>query len=339
MQQINEILQVASITLLIFTGLVLGRHLRQGMHLWSGIGFTVSIICYLIIDGVFPQESLLYKVVLTGAICIPVFFWILSKAIFDDHFNLTWITGVWFLVQVIPHMHHYIKGVVPDQIASILNIISELISIGFVVAGLLVAFKTRQGDLIETRLRFRNIFIIITAVLIGLTLIVEATSFAQESKVPLQILQRTSMLGLTTYFLLSNFNFRPGFFFREIPTPKTVNQKDPDLEIKLMMLLEEQKIYRKEGLTIKELADLMEVQEHRLRRMINGQLGFKNFNDFLNRYRVNEACEILSNPSNSQKTILEIAYSIGYQSIGPFNKAFKEQKNTTPKAFRNGLGQ
>ena len=98
--------------------------------------------------------------------------------------------------------------------------------------------------------------------------------------------------------------------------------------------MEEQKIYKKEGLTIRELAELMNEQEYRLRRLINGQLGFRNFNDFLNQYRINNACEILSDPAQTRKTILEIAYDLGYQSIGPFNKAFKDLKGATPTAYR-----
>jgi AraC-like DNA-binding protein len=139
---------------------------------------------------------------------------------------------------------------------------------------------------------------------------------------------------LTTYFLLSNFAFRSGFFFQEPAKPRAVVPHDPQLELQLKELLDEKKIYRKEGLTIKALAETMQLQEYRLRRLINGQLGFKNFNDFLNQYRVNEACEILRDPAQNQKTILEIAYQLGYQSIGPFNKAFRELKGTTPTAYR-----
>ena len=79
--------------------------------------------------------------------------------------------------------------------------------------------------------------------------------------------------------------------------------------------MEEQKAYKKEGLTIRELANLMNEQEYRLRRLINGQLGFRNFNDFLNQYRINDACETLSDPAHMRKTILEIAYDLGYLSI------------------------
>ena len=74
--------------------------------------------------------------------------------------------------------------------------------------------------------------------------------------------------------------------------------------------MEDKKIYKKEGLTIGELAELMNEQEYRLRKLINGQLGFRNFNDFLNQYRVNDACEALSDPAQGRKTILEIAYEL-----------------------------
>ena len=39
-------------------------------------------------------------------------------------------------------------------------------------------------------------------------------------------------------------------------------------------------------------------------------------------------------PLEVRKTILEIAYELGYQSIGPFNKAFKDLKGLTPTAYR-----
>ena len=100
--------------------------------------------------------------------------------------------------------------------------------------------------------------------------------------------------------------------------------------------MEEKKVYRNEGLTIRALAEMLNEQEYKVRRLINGELGFRNFNDFLNNYRVNEACEILNDPTQNRKTILEIAYSLGYQSIGPFNKAFKELKENTPTAYRKG---
>lgn len=338
MQQVNFILQIATATLLAFTSLLMLRHAKRAMHVWAGIGFTLSVFCYLLIDSPQVQASFLRSLVLTGSICVPLFFWLLSASIFDDHFRFKPTLILWFLLQTIPHAHHYLLCVVdfPKLVISVLNVVTQATSLGFVFAAIYVAQKTKREDLIETRLRFRNSFILLTAVLIGITLIVEATPLNPEVQEILQVVQRFTILGLSTYFLLNNSDFQTGFFFREVPKSKAITSPDPILEEQLMTLLKQEKIYRKEGLTIKELADTMSVQEHRLRRLINGQLDFKNFNDFLNQYRVQEACAILGDASQNQKTVLEIAYSLGYQSIGPFNKAFKEQTNTTPTAYRKG---
>ncbi|MBS1508509.1 MAG: helix-turn-helix transcriptional regulator [Bacteroidetes bacterium] len=337
MHLLNSILQVATATLVLFGTLMIYRQAKYAMHLWAGIGFTLCVFCYLIIEAPFLQQPVVHGLIMTGSISVPVFFWMLSKSIFDDHFKFQPSMMGWFALQVAPHFHHYYNcgSWLSPQFTLILNITNQLISLGFVFAGMYEAFKTKQFDLIESRLRFRNAFIIVTAVLIGMTVIIEATPLVQQSKDLLQVLQRSSILLLTGYFLVSNFEFQPGFFFREIPKPKPiVSNEDLSLENELKTQLNEKKVYRKEGLTIKELADTINTQEHKLRRLINQQLGFKNFNDFLNQYRVKEACEILSDPAQNQKTILEIAYALGYQSIGPFNKAFKEQKNTTPTAYR-----
>jgi AraC-like DNA-binding protein len=264
-------------------------------------------------------------------------FWLLARAIFDDHFTFRWSLLFWFLVLIIPHLNFFIGDLVPWLgFRQLSGIVAHLTSLGFVLAGLYTALRTRKGDLVDSRIRFRNIFLSGTAALIGVTLIVELIPIDRDTIIALQVLQRSAIFGITFYFLISNFGIRSGFFFKEIPKPKTLVVDDPQLHTKLQALMEQQKVYKKEGLTIGELAELMNEQEYRLRRLINGQLGFRNFSDYVNQYRVNEACEILSDPAQTRKTILEIAYDLGYQSIGPFNKAFKELKGTTPTAYRKG---
>jgi AraC-like DNA-binding protein len=334
---INIALQTSCITVLGIACIFFIRHARTGLNTWAGIGFTASVICYLLLDTSFIQRNtVLYFIALTGSISVPVVFFLLTKAIFDDHFKPTIAILLWFALEIIPHSCIYLKGAVSvnNAIQQISSIVAEIVSLGFVVAGLYTAVKTRKGDLIESRLKFRNILILVTAAIIGITLIVESLPIAKGSVDGLQILQRSSILLLTLFFLLSTFEIKPGFFFKEPAKEKTAVVEDKQLREKLESLVHEAKIYRKEGLTIRGLAELMNEQEYRVRRLINGELGFRNFNDFLNKYRVNEACEILSDPSQNRKTILEIAYSLGYQSIGPFNKAFKEIKDTTPTAYR-----
>ena len=335
--ELNTILQIACITLLGLVFILLTKHARAGLNTWAGIGLTACVICYLFLETSFVQSHhALFLIALTGSISVPVLFFLLTKAIFDDHFKPGWKILGWFALEIVPHYCIYLRGAIAidDTLLQVTYVISEIVSLGFVLAGLYVAIKTQKSDLVESRLRFRNIFILVTALIIGITLIVEALPIARESTDILQIIQRSSIGVLTLYFIVSNVEVRSGFFFKEIPKEKPVVIEDTQLRTKLDSLIQEKKIYKKEGLTIRELAELMGEQEYRLRRLINGELGFRNFNDFLNQYRVNEACEVLSDPSQNRKTVLEIAYSLGYQSIGPFNKAFKELRGTTPTAYR-----
>ena len=58
-----------------------------------------------------------------------------------------------------------------------------------------------------------------------------------------------------------------------------------------------EKPHRDETLTIAGLAAQLGEQEYRLRRLINGQLGHRNFAAFLNGYRLAEVKSALSDPS------------------------------------------
>ncbi len=338
MQEAHFIIQIATATLLALVCILLAQHSRRGLNTWTGVGFTLSIFCYIIVESDVVQSVLILRIIVAiGAISIPVLFWLLARAIFDDHFKFHSSLLIWFIVLLIPHLNFFVGDFIPSSgFRQVSSIVARLTSLGFVLAGLYTALRTRQGDLVDSRIRFRNIFLLGTAALIGVTLIVELIPIERDTITVLQVFQRSAIFAITLYFLLSNFEIRSGFFFMEIPKPKTPSVDDPQLSAKLQTLMEGQRIYKKEGVTIGQLAELMNEQEYRLRRLINGQLGFRNFNDFLNQYRVNEACEILSDPNQTRKTILEIAYDLGYQSIGPFNKAFKELKGTTPTAYRKG---
>jgi AraC-like DNA-binding protein len=78
----------------------------------------------------------------------------------------------------------------------------------------------------------------------------------------------------------------------------------------------------------------LKVPEYRLRRLINVRLGYRNFNQMLHAYRVADAAAALADPEKRHLPILTIALTAGYQSINPFNRAFKESKGVTPSAFR-----
>jgi len=116
---------------------------------------------------------------------------------------------------------------------------------------------------------------------------------------------------------------------REAPAePPTI------LRQRLERLIEEEQIFRTEGLTIGALAGRLGEQEYKVRQLINAHLGFRNFNAFLNHFRVREARKLLADPAQKHLGIAEIAFRFGYSSLGPFNRAFKEIVGQTPTDFR-----
>ena len=99
-------------------------------------------------------------------------------------------------------------------------------------------------------------------------------------------------------------------------------------------VFEKEKIYREAGLTISTLAKTLNLPEYRLRAFIHKQLGFRNFNAMLHKYRIEDASVLLGDRENKNVPVLTIALSVGYQSITPFNNAFRKIKGVTPSEYR-----
>ena len=113
------------------------------------------------------------------------------------------------------------------------------------------------------------------------------------------------------------------------PTPDETRYGD-----RLLALMQVEKVYRQEGLTIARLARTLDLPEYRLRRVINQQLGYRNFNAFLNAFRIEDACRVLADPAQERLPILNLALDLGYGSQGPFNRAFRAKTGHTPTEYR-----
>ena len=100
----------------------------------------------------------------------------------------------------------------------------------------------------------------------------------------------------------------------------------------------EEEIWRREELSIRSLADHVVTTEHRLRRLINGELGHRNFAAFVNAARIEAAKRDLRDPNQALRSVAAIAYDLGFGSLGPFNRAFREIVGVTPTAWRQGQG-
>jgi AraC-like DNA-binding protein len=101
-----------------------------------------------------------------------------------------------------------------------------------------------------------------------------------------------------------------------------------------MRLMADERVYRQENITIGVLAGRLKIPEYRLRRLINQRLGHRNFNVFLNNHRIEEAKAALADPAQAEVPVITIAMDAGFQSLGPFNRAFKAVTGVTPTEYR-----
>lgn len=106
---------------------------------------------------------------------------------------------------------------------------------------------------------------------------------------------------------------------------------------KLLDLMEKEKIYLDADLTLKKLSERLMIHYNHLSQIINEKLEYS-FNDFVNRYRIEEAKKKLADPKEGKKTVLEIAYDTGFYSKSVFNTAFKKFTGMTPSQFKKKNG-
>lgn len=94
-----------------------------------------------------------------------------------------------------------------------------------------------------------------------------------------------------------------------------------------------EKPYLENELTLSKLASQIEIGPRHLSQVINEKLN-RNFFDFVNRYRVEEAKKLLKNMDTSQSSILDVAFDSGFNSKSSFNMIFKKYTEMTPSQFR-----
>ena len=106
----------------------------------------------------------------------------------------------------------------------------------------------------------------------------------------------------------------------------------------LAAYMDEERIFLDENLTLGALAEKLAIPTSHLSQIINQQLG-KNFYDFVNEYRIQEAQQRLQDPFYDHYSILGIGLACGFKSKSSFNRAFKKFTDKTPSEFRRTKSQ
>ena len=109
-------------------------------------------------------------------------------------------------------------------------------------------------------------------------------------------------------------------------------QSDRLLE-RLTAFFDTEKPYLSAELTLESVAERLSLSPHHLSQTVNQRLG-RNFNDWVNSYRIEEARRLLGDPRASHLSIAGIGDAAGFGSKSTFNAAFKKFAGMTPSEFR-----
>lgn len=310
-------------------------------QVWATTFLCTTVMAYLLADWEATYQSIFFEPILIVTFCVPFSFWIFSQTLFDDDFQFRrwwWglLVGVITMEYFIYLQCNHLLFPLTDEVNVIFQLLHYAIAFVFIILAIVEAARNRVDDLVVERFQFRNIFLALCAAAIALTLLTELAFLNTSPPVGLELFQKIFIYTIGLLFALQILGVKAGFFKLEetnsaAPTTPELDQK---MITELTRLMEEEEIYLTEGLSIRQLAEQMAVKEYKLRQTINQQLGFANFNAFLNSYRIQAACDILADEKHQDLTILEVAFQLGYNSLAPFNKSFKQITGTTPTKWR-----
>lgn len=240
-------------------------------------------------------------------------FWLFARALFEDRpltplavAPLAALSALGLLAMAMPRS---------DQLG--LWIAHNLVEVALAVHVLRVIQRSWRGDLVEARRRARGPFIAIVALYV-MTLSVFEVAEDLGLRADWHALAGAASLALLCLGgAVATLQTRAALFGvaagKSAPTgPDPVARAADRAEIaRLSELMATARLWSREGLTIGALAGELGVPEHRLRRLINDELGHRNFAAFVNAHRIDEARSVLADPDQARKTVCSIAYDLG----------------------------
>ena len=277
-----------------------------------------------------------------------VVFWLFTRALFDDAFELRrWHALVWAAVTAFSFVNCMWIAPSFGANARIAIVTNNLLSLGFIALAVGQTIASWSSDLVEGRRRLRVFIVSSSALYGGINAVLQISvsgGAATEIANTANALVLACIVAATAWLMLrvdgaDLFSAPSTAIVAADAAGQSVVVEDAGVADKklldaLMRLMAEERVYRHEGMTIGSLATKLRVPEYKLRRLINQKLGYRNFNVFLNDHRIEEAKAALADPSQAEVPVITIAMDAGFQSLGPFNRAFKATTGVTPTEYR-----
>lgn len=332
---ISQLLLLALIYLAYYRKLLLGRLM---------VLYSVCLISYIL--AILPEvnEGPVYLDNLLGvmAIAAPSLLWIITRYLFVDSPRVH--PAIWGLIvaYMVLRSIGIVMGPQEDGLQFwLLIFVPQVIMLGFASHVVYMAVRGLGSDLVEPRRKLRVPFAITMGAIVA---IIVGSGFFYLGIAWVYSVYIGAIFICILFFNLATFRLH-----RDSPqlidmTPEgavpslnsRISEKDKDKPLidRVHAAMESGRLYAQTGLTIGVLAHAVSMPEYRLRKLINQRLHYRNFNQYLNQYRISEAARRLQDPEETHIPISSIALDVGYSSLSSFNKAFKESHGVTPSIYR-----
>ncbi len=324
------------------TGLGLALDRRTSPARWVGGLFFACAIAH-VIEGYRPGGvALASPIICALSVATTGLFWAMAYALFADERRFSphrlWpavgLVALWFLARAMP-----------PAICKPFWLAFNLASVALVIHALLVIWRGWRDDLVAQRRRIRGPVMIAAA---GYILLLSVRDMAWIGGLPglpaASLLQALGLAALAMAASAALLRAEPLLVLVPVAGETATPASAPVMDLtpadrlvlaRLAAAMDEGEVWRGEDLSISALAALVGAPEHRLRRLINGVLGHRNFADYVNGRRIEAAKTALAAPDLALKSISTIAYDLGFASLGPFNRAFRAATGVTPTEWRS----
>ncbi|MBN2778926.1 MAG: helix-turn-helix transcriptional regulator [Bacteroidales bacterium] len=113
-------------------------------------------------------------------------------------------------------------------------------------------------------------------------------------------------------------------------------EKVKEIYTLIIDLLDKEQLYKKQDLSIFDIADKLQINKTYISHSINKNTG-SNFSNLINKYRIEESKNLLLNSEFDNYTIEAIANHVGFHSKSSFNSWFKSLTGQTPSVYKKSL--
>jgi len=335
-------LRAATVALLLVLAAVLFRDFKNAVAGRLAVALTLGLATHAATTkiGVTSAVSIWHAPMIAVSTGTVVVFWLFARALFDDGFRLRWWHGlIWLAVTAFSFVNCLWIARAGGAHFSIVAI--NLLALGFIGLAVAQTISSWAADLVEGRRRLRVFIVSASALYGGLNAILQMLALHGQAADIASVANIAMLAGIVAAisFAMTGVTESELFSVRHDPPPQAApttvaDAADQKLIGALMRLMADERIYRHDNVTIATLATKLSIPEYRLRRLINQRLGYRNFNVFLNEHRIAEAKAALADPAQAEVPVITIAMDAGFQSLGPFNRAFKATTGVTPSEYR-----